>query len=97
MPYREREISRDGDVVCDCCGEYLGNIYTDDYFSLLRKKYCDKCGEMMLRQMWRTASAKRRRKQKLERKLLKEQNELIKEENELLRRQLIQLRRASNG
>lgn len=93
MPYRERKISKDGDVVCDCCGAYLGNIYTGDYFALLRQKYCEKCGEYMLRQMWRTASQKRRKRIKEERKLLKEQNELIKEENELLRKRIIELRR----
>ena len=93
---------RKGNMICNC-GILHENIICYPYawdseeHEVIYASYCDNCGEMMLRQMWRTASAKRRRKQKLERKLLKEQNELIKEENELLRRQLIQLRRESNG
>ena len=93
MAYRQREITDDGDVVCDACGYPLGNIYTGDYFALIRKKYCDGCGIVMRRQMWRTATKKRRNKEKAERELIKEQNELIKEENELLRKRIIELRR----
>lgn len=93
LKYREREITKEGDVVCDVCGDYLGNIYNDDFFSLIRKKYCPKHQADARRFTNSEAQRARRKRLREERKLIKDQNELLKEENEILRRTLIEYRR----
>lgn len=35
-----------GDKYCSKCGKYMGNYMIDDYYSLIRKRYCSpNCAE----------------------------------------------------
>ena len=93
MAYRQREI-KNGVVVCDRCGEYIGNIYTDgNPFALCRQKYCPSCKETMLRASWAEAAKRYRKRQRDENKKYKSTVEKLTEYCELLEQKIIELRR----
>ncbi len=77
-----------GIVICDRCGEYLGNYLNDDYFKLIRQKYCPECAAAVDRDQHRLARRARRSKERELKKQLKEQNEALKKENERLKKLL---------
>ena len=83
-----------GDVRCDWCGDFLGNINGDgNYFSLIRRKYCKTCGTLARSESNRAAQQAFRYRKKLEKEQLKIKAELLEEENQLLREQIKELRR----
>lgn len=78
-----------GEVVCDWCGDPIGNINGDyNYFALIRTKYCSKCGTFARKESVRSAVKAYRRRQKKIKKLTNEKIELITRENELLRQKI---------
>lgn len=83
-----------GDIVCSRCGEWIGNINSDqNYFALIRTKYCPGCKGPAKRESNRLAQRAKRQRDKQEKKLMKTKCELLSEENELLRKQIKELRR----
>lgn len=83
-----------GDVRCDWCGDLLGNINGDDnFFALIRRKYCGTCGKLARSEQNRAAQQAYRRRKRLEKGQLKIKAELLEEENQLLREQIKELRR----
>lgn len=74
-----------GLVCCDRCGVILGNYLNDDYFRLIRLKYCPACKSQVVRDQHRTAKQARAAATRRRRKLIEEQNELLKMENLKLR------------
>ena len=86
--------STSGYVRCDWCGDLLGNINGDDnYFSLIRRKYCKTCGTLDRSESNRAAQLAFRYRKKLEKEQLKIKAELLEEENQLLRERIKELRR----
>lgn len=82
-----------GDVVCDWCGEFIGNINGDyNFFSLIKVKYCPKCKEFVHKQQIISASKAYRRRKKAEKKALEEKVKLLEQENKLLRERNISLK-----
>ena len=89
-----------GNVYCDYCGDEIGNYLTDDFFRLIRQKYCKDCKAKIYAGQHREAERARRRRQKY---MKKEQSNQIKEftkmtallveQNKLLQEQIEQLKR----
>lgn len=77
-----------GDRYCQKCGKYLGNYMTGEFYSLIRKKYCDEC-KIDAYSDFHTLRQRKNRADKSEIiKLQREQIELLKAENAALRRML---------
>ena len=94
MAYRQRPISEDGDVVCDRCGDYIGNLYTDgNFYALIRRLYCDECKDVMKHSNWAEASRRYRKRINSENKHYKTTVEKLTEYCELLEQKIIELRR----
>ncbi len=82
-----------GDVVCDWCGDLIGNINGDyNFFSLIRTKYCKKCKKVVYPEQVRAASRAYRKRQRQMHKLEKEKLSLLEEENRLLRERIITMK-----
>lgn len=81
-----------GVVTCDRCGEYLGNYLNDDYFKLIKLKYCPRCKISADNERKRLWKRERNAKEKQEKKDLEGMNQKLKEENEELRRQIAKIR-----
>ena len=91
-----------GDVYCDICGEKIGNYLTDNFYQLIRQKYCPECKKLIYTTQHREAERARRRRRKQERKeqaqtiseftkmtaALIEMTKLIEEENAKLKAEL---------
>lgn len=93
MAYRQREVI-DGIVLCDRCGVYLGNRYTDgNTFALNRQLYCEDCRQTMLRASWAEAAKRYRKRQREENKALKTTVQKLTEYADLLEQEIIKLRR----
>lgn len=76
----------DGDKHCQRCGKYLGNYNTGNYYSLIRKKYCDICRRAVKNEQNLYSKKQNRKPRKKLLNELQEQITLIREENELLRK-----------
>lgn len=88
---------KSGNVICDRCGRFIGNINGDgNFFALIRTKYCPECKEPVHREQKRIFEREKRHRQRQARKLVKEQNDLLKQENNLLREQIKELRRKTS-
>lgn len=93
-------IDSKGNVTCDMCGKYLGNIDGDgDYFALIPKKRCPECQAFFTKEKKRAWNQEKRRKDKALKKETKDEiQELreivegLKEENELLHKRINQLK-----
>jgi hypothetical protein len=80
---------------CVVCGRYNGNECDTDWFTLIRRKYCPKCGKAVTqklaaeRQRIRRANIKRLRRESALKddviKALREQITLVREENAKLK------------
>jgi hypothetical protein len=82
-----------GDVVCDWCGDLIGNINGDyNFFSLIRTKYCKNCKKVVYPEQVRAASRAYRKRKRTERKLKDEKLTLLEEENRLLRERVRELK-----
>lgn len=79
-------------VKCKICGKVLGDYMTDDYFRLIKLKYCPECKIIMDRQRKRDFERKRRREKKEEQKEKETQLDMLKRENQLLRTALKKLK-----
>lgn len=91
-----------GNVYCDYCGDKIGNYLTDDYFRLIRQKYCKDCKAKIYAGQHREAERARRRRQRYMKKeqgkqiqeltrmtaALIEKTKLIEEENAKLKAEL---------
>ncbi|MBP5432169.1 hypothetical protein [Ruminococcus sp.] len=85
--------SRTGEIVCDVCGDPIGNINGNgNFFALIRTKYCDNCRTRARRDQVRQAVRDFRDRNQKERKLKDERLKLLEEENELLRERVIELK-----
>jgi uncharacterized Zn finger protein (UPF0148 family) len=90
-----------GEVYCDVCKAYLGNYLDDNFYQLIRQKYCPSCKKLIYSGQHREAERARRRRRKAERKqqaetisefermtqLLVEQNKLLQEQIEKLKQE----------
>lgn len=90
-----------GEVYCDVCGAEIGNYLNDNYYQLIRQKYCPECKKIIYSMQHREAERARRRRRKAERKqqsetirefesmtrLLVEQNKLLQEQVEKLKQE----------
>lgn len=76
-----------GDKFCAICGDYIGNYMTgtDNYFRMIRLKYCPKCKPMILNQQKSFSHHNRKVTYKMQNHELLAQNTLLKQQNELLR------------
>ena len=81
-----------GEVTCDKCGVYIGNYLTDDYYRLIKVKYCPKCKTEVRKENQRIYKHDRRFYQKQAHKELKKQIKLLTEQNSLLVKQIIDLK-----
>ena len=85
--------SRTGEIVCDVCGDPIGNINGNgNFFALIRTKYCDNCRTRARRDQVRQAVRDFRDRNQKERKLKDERLKLLEEEIELLRERVIELK-----
>ena len=66
---------------CVICHKYLGNEFTMDVYSMIRKKYCDSCAKEVRRKQKAESQKKARRNKRL----LKQQQTRLAAENEKLR------------
>lgn len=86
-----------GDKYCQRCGQFIGNYMIDNYYSLIRKKYCDDCRYKVYQEQ---DTFRHKEKRKLIRKTNREfyrQFELLKKENELLRKRIQEMEGGSDG
>lgn len=74
-----------GVVRCIKCGEILGNYKTDDYFKLIRLKYCPSCNADVIRETQRKAAKKRRERKRIYYSELEKKASLLEIENKALR------------
>lgn len=81
-----------GERYCQKCGKYLGNYMIDNYYKLLRQKYCPTCAAEVKSDQTAESLRKIRRQKREELELMREQNQLLKQENELLRKRIAELR-----
>lgn len=77
-----------GVVRCIKCGEILGNYKTDDYFKLIRIKYCPNCKAEVNREIQRRAAKRRRQRKRTYYSNIEERNNLLEAENKALRLKL---------
>lgn len=77
-----------GDVKCKICGRYLGNYLNDDYYKLIRMKYCPDCRAEVRREYKRVWEHDKRHHERLVRQAEKDQLLLLWKENEILRERL---------
>lgn len=68
-------------LFCIKCNEYIGSENDMDYYSMIRRKYCDKCKKIMDNKK-ATERMKRARRNK---KALNQKNDLLIRENQKLR------------
>lgn len=78
-------MNNDTVVKCQICGIVLGDYMSDNYFKLIRMKYCPQCKVLVDRQRKREWERKRRREKREEQKERETQLDLLKRENKLLR------------
>lgn len=79
-----------GDKFCAICGDYIGNYMTgtDNYFRMIRLKYCPKCKPMILNQQKNFSRHNRRVTYKRQNELLLAQNTLMTQQIALLREEI---------
>ena len=93
-------IGKNGNVNCDVCGKYLGNINGDgNYFALIKMKRCPDCQTLFNKEKRRAWNQEKRRKEKLKKRETKDEIaelraivEGLREENDLLHKRINQLR-----
>ncbi|MCC8136229.1 MAG: hypothetical protein LIO40_06130 [Ruminococcus sp.] len=77
---------------CCICQKYLGNEYDTDWQSLIRRQYCDSCKQKVAAERNAIRQKNFRKRNRAEKKLVKQQNNLLKQENKLLRQMVATLR-----
>lgn len=77
-----------GDRYCMMCGKFLGNYMIDDFYSLIRKKYCEECRQKAYSDFNMLRQERYRKSKRKVIDLQKEQISLLKAENAALRRML---------
>lgn len=80
------------------CGTYLGNYMTGNFYSLIRKKYCDVCKPIVVNEQKRFSKKSLHKSRKplcdalLERAILVEaENKLLRQKNKLLKAEVERL------
>lgn len=68
-------------LYCIECGAYIGSENDMDYYSLIRRKYCDRCRKIIDNQQ----TAERMKRARRNKKALNQKNDLLTEENKKLR------------
>ena len=68
-------------LYCIECGAYIGSENDMDYYSLIRRKYCDRCRKIIDNQQ----TAERMKRARRNKKALNQKNDLLIQENEKLR------------
>lgn len=86
MDRYSKDINYDTGVIrCAKCHNVIGNYLEDeDYYKMIRVKYCNFCKEKVLREQKREAQKRYRERVKENKSELKKQNDLLKIENEAL-------------
>jgi hypothetical protein len=80
-----------GDRYCQICGKFLGNYMLDDFYSLIRKKYCDECRPNAYADFEKIKHRRYRQRHQEIKRLQKDQIAILKAENEALREKLSEL------
>ena len=85
-----------GEVRCEVCGKLLGNYLAEDFFRLIRTKYCPECFTLIRKEQLNAAQRARRRRLK---NLTKKQDTVIQEMEQmnLLLREQIKLLQDENA
>jgi hypothetical protein len=81
-----------GDRFCMMCGKYLGNYMIDDFYSLIRKKYCEDCRPKAYSDINMLRQERYRKSKRKVIDLQKEQISMLKAENAALREKLMERR-----
>ena len=68
-------------LYCIECGAYIGSENDMDYYSMIKRKYCDKCKKIIHDRQVNECKKRARRNKKA----LNQKNDLLTEENEKLR------------
>lgn len=68
-------------LFCIKCNEYIGSENDMDYYSMIRRKYCDKCKKIMDNKK----AAERMKRARRNKKALNQKNDLLIRENQKLR------------
>lgn len=68
-------------LFCIKCNEYIGSENDMDYYSMIRRKYCDKCKKIMDNKK----AAERMKRARRNKKALNQKNDLLIQENKKLR------------
>lgn len=68
-------------LYCVDCGAYIGSENDMDFYSMIRKKYCDKCRKERDRKL----SAENKKRARRNKKILNQKNDLLIQENKKLR------------
>lgn len=90
-----------GEVRCDICGMELGNYLENDFYRLIRIKYCPQCFALIRKDQLNAAQRARRKRIRLANKtqeqninelmkmtvLLKEQVKILEDKNAQLRKE----------
>lgn len=77
---------------CCLCKTYIGNEYDTNWYKLIKQEYCDSCRLKVQTEQNSNRQKKFRKKNKQEKKLLRNQNALLQDENRLLREMVVVLR-----
>lgn len=77
---------------CIRCNKLISNIYSADYYSFIRIKYCSECKPIVKKEQTLKCIKESRQRKREQNKLRDMQLDLLKQENELLRLNIIQLK-----
>ena len=84
----ENRIDYETGIVKCVCGEVLGNYFTGDFYSLISKKYCDKCRVPINKEKRREAQRRYRERKKKYNSELQKKADALEFENNLLYQQV---------
>lgn len=77
---------------CSRCNKLISNIYSADYYSFIRIKYCPECKPIVKKEQTLKCIKESRKRKKELNKQRDIQLELLKQENEMLRLNIIKLK-----
>lgn len=76
---------------CVCCGAFISDINSADFYSHIRIKYCGDCRKTMSLFQGRNRVQEYRQRQRKIKKLTEDRLNLLQRENELLRQRITKL------
>ena len=77
---------------CTQCGTYIGWETDTNWYKLIKQECCPSCREKIIREQTAIRQKNFRKRNREEKRLVKQQNTLLKQENKLLREAVMALR-----